>query len=430
MTKTVRVILCFVIISLPFFAVKVSHAEYLLQPIPNNYQSSYVPSQQLNNLTIEQSYTPPPSITFGDLLSSSNQPFDFAQGKQSTINNQQLTIPDKSATIRDLLSQLETSTQDSRNELLEFNNRSTHNTSTLQSSNPQPITHNQQPTPYIPVPTLIAGVSEIVSNQQQVLGVQQSNNETMKQWDNQSPSPNSPLITHNSKLITSYGNLSDNPIKTTYTVAVLGDSMVDTLGRELYHLKTLLAGVYPAYTFALLNYGQGATDLESGLYRLTNTTTYLGETFAPLLSFRPDILVVESFAYNHWSGQFYDLNRQWLTIAKIIDTVRENSPDTKIILAATIAPNSDIFGDGSLNWPENLKWESSQIIKAYLQNLVNFATSQNYPLADAYHPSLGSDGKGIRKYINGGDNLHPSGDGGWLFAQKIVEAIKENNLIK
>ena len=225
------------------------------------------------------------------------------------------------------------------------------------------------------------------------------------------------------------GDLNINPIKTTYTIALLGDSMVDTLGPDLYHLKTLLREAYPAYSFALLNYGQGGTDMDSGLYRLTNFTTYLGKTYPSLLSYRPDILVVESFAYNHWGPEMSDINRHWLTIARIIDTVKANSPDTKIILAATIAPNALTFGDGALNWPQDLKWNSAQTTKAYLQNLTNFATSQNFPLADAYHPSLGPDGNGLAKYISSADHLHPSGDGGWLFAQKIIEAIKNNHLL-
>ena len=206
--------------------------------------------------------------------------------------------------------------------------------------------------------------------------------------------------------------------------------MVDTLGRDLPHLKALLKENYPMYSFALLNYGYGGTDMESGLFRLTNSTTYLSLPYPPLLSYKPAILVVESFAYNHWGPELSDLNRQWMTIAKIIDTIRANSPDTKIILASTIAPNSEIYGDGALNWSAVGKWQATQVTKAYLQNMINFATSQNYPLADAYNPSIGPDGNGLVKYINGGDNLHPSGDGGYLFSQKIIEAMKKYEMIK
>lgn len=226
------------------------------------------------------------------------------------------------------------------------------------------------------------------------------------------------------------GNIKNNPVKTTYTVAILGDSMVDTLGHDLSGLKQLLRTNYPTYSFALLNYGQGGTDLDSGLYRLTNSTRYLDTDYPPLISYKPDILVVESFAYNHWGGNLSDLDRQWLTIDKIIKTVKEKLPETKIILAATIAPNSKVFGDGKLNWPKDLKYESAQITKAYLQNLTNFATSQGYPLADAYHTSLGNDGNGQEIFINQGDHLHPSNEGARLFYEKIMEAIKINNLIK
>jgi lysophospholipase L1-like esterase len=156
----------------------------------------------------------------------------------------------------------------------------------------------------------------------------------------------------------------------------------------------------------------------------------LDTDYPPLLSYKPDILVVESFAYNQWSGNLYDLDRQWLTIDRIIKTVKEKLPETKIILAASIAPNSKTFGDGKLNWPQDLKYNSAQITKAYLQNLTNFATSQGFPLADAYHTSLGPDGNGQAIFINQGDHLHPSNEGARLFYEKIMEAIKQNNIIK
>lgn len=225
------------------------------------------------------------------------------------------------------------------------------------------------------------------------------------------------------------GEILENPKKTHYTIALLGDSMIDTLGKDLPHLGELLNKAYPDYTFALLNYGQGGTDLDSGLFRLTNSTNYLGTDYPSLLSQKVDILVIESFAYNHWSGQFFDLDRQWLTIAKIIDTVKINSPGTKIILAATIAPNTKSFGDGKLNWPKQLKWDSATITKGYLQNIVNFATSEHYPLADAYHPSMDNNGDGLGLYINQSDHIHPSNEGALLFSQKILEVIKQNNMI-
>ncbi len=259
---------------------------------------------------------------------------------------------------------------------------------------PAPTLANTAPTPFIPLPTLMADVSKLLNESSTI------NNENIGQ-----------------------------PKKSFYTIALLGDSMTDTLGRDLPHLKNLLQNEYPSVNFALLNYGFGATDMTSGLNRLTNSTTYLGVYYPPIISYYPDIIVVESFAYNHWGGEKSDLDRQWLTIAKIIDTIKEKSPESKIILASSIAPDYRTFGDGVLNWPENLKWDSALVTKAYLQNMINFATSEKYPLADAFHPSLDSEGNGKGQYINQGDHIHPSDEGKLLYSQKILEAIKNNHLL-
>ncbi|OGG23157.1 hypothetical protein A3E42_03375 [Candidatus Gottesmanbacteria bacterium RIFCSPHIGHO2_12_FULL_40_13] len=227
-----------------------------------------------------------------------------------------------------------------------------------------------------------------------------------------------------------FGQSGFTPLKNSYTIALLGDSMTDTLGENLPHLAQILKENYPRHNFTLLNYGQGSTDIESGLYRLTNPTKYLNRDFPPLLDFNPDIIVIESFAYNHWGGELTDLNRQWQALVNIIETIKNRSPETDIILAATISPNPFIFGDGVLNWPKDLKWDSALTTKAYLQNLMNFAGSARLPLADAYTPSLDNKGHGDPKYINSADHLHPSEEGKLLISQKIFDVIKNNNLIR
>lgn len=213
------------------------------------------------------------------------------------------------------------------------------------------------------------------------------------------------------------------------SIAVLGDSMIDTLQHELPQLKILLSQAYPNKTFSLYNFGVGATNIESGLERLTNEYDYLGTHYPAVLSVKPDILVIESFAYNPRSNSSSDLDWQWSTLAKILDTVKSISPSTKVVLSATIAPNGNIFGDGVLNWLPQDKKNKAITIRSYLQNMVNFASSTRLPLADAYHPSLRDDGEGDPSFISGSDHLHPSGNGGYLFSQKVVEAIVKNKLI-
>lgn len=214
-----------------------------------------------------------------------------------------------------------------------------------------------------------------------------------------------------------------------FTIAVLGDSMIDVLGPEVSILKQELEKHYPNATFTIHNAGVGGKDIEDGLLRLTNDYSYLGQNKKAVLSLHPNILILESFAYNHWSPDQSDLDRQWLTIAKIIDETKSRSPGTKIILSATIAPHCPTYTDGSADLPDARKFTQCETVKKYLKNIINFATSQNYPLADAYHTSLGQDNEGDKKYI-AGDNIHPSAQGGELFASKIVEAIIKNNLLE
>lgn len=424
MVKSARILASFIL--LVFLSVSFcarSEAFDLIKPIPDE-TASYNPSFDFTSTSLsinaqdkpvlqKQSVIYTPSTTFGELLDGSYE-------QLKTTNQDQKEIIE-SVRVKEMLAKLEESYQQNRldNELMEqFNNSTmepfdlaTSDVASLPASN-QSAASDQQPATndQILVPAPTSSVSNLIANISSLI--------------NSEPTNDQRLTTNDHQL-----NLGD-PKKTWVSIAFLGDSMTDTLGPDLLHLSNLLKENYPDYTFNLLNYGQGATDIESGLNRLTNTTNYLGKELPPLLSYQPDILIVESFAYNPWTWEKYDLDRQWLTIARIIDSVKTNSPQTKIILAATIAPNTKIFGDGSLNWNQNDKWKKATTIKLYLQNLVNFATSQNYPLADAYHTSLDASGEGQEKYINGGDHLHLSEEGKQLYAQKIVETIKQYNLIQ
>jgi len=213
--------------------------------------------------------------------------------------------------------------------------------------------------------------------------------------------------------------------KKSYTIAFLGDSMIDTMGPGLAAVNNKLSLTYPATNFTLLNYGVGGTNIDYGIERITNSYNYLGNQIPSLVSTHPDIVVVESFAYNPFpitSG----VDRHWIALAKAVDTIRQHLPGAKIIIAATIAPNSTVFGDGAagLAFSKEDKFIRTALINQYLDSTVKFAASQHLPLADAYHASLNANGDGILTYINGGDHIHYSDAGRALFAQKVVSALQ------
>lgn len=209
--------------------------------------------------------------------------------------------------------------------------------------------------------------------------------------------------------------------KSFYTIAVLGDSMVDTLGPGVPHLADALKKIYPRTQFTIYNYGVGGTNIDYGLQRITSDYLYLDSPVPALVSRMPDVVVVESFGYNPYSFDEGALDKHWLVLAKIVDTLKGRIPNVKIVIAVTVAPDSSTFGDGAagLAYTSQDKQKKTTVIKEYLESTVRFALSQNLPLADAFHPSLIAPAK----YINGGDHIHPSEEGKQLFAQKVTDAI-------
>ncbi|MBI5621193.1 SGNH/GDSL hydrolase family protein [Candidatus Gottesmanbacteria bacterium] len=216
------------------------------------------------------------------------------------------------------------------------------------------------------------------------------------------------------------------------TIAILGDSMVDTLGRDLRLVADRLHSTYPDTTFSLLNYGVGGKNIASGLPRLTQESSYLGELRPPLISLKPDVIVIESFGYNPFPFDTGALDQHWLSMAYIINAIRTNLPQTRIVLATTIAPNSLVFGDGApgIAFTPQEKITRTKIIRQYLENTLRFGASERIPVADVYTQSLDRNGEGNLIYINPGDHIHYSDLGRQLFSRVLVDTITANTLLE
>ncbi|MBI3576471.1 SGNH/GDSL hydrolase family protein [Candidatus Gottesmanbacteria bacterium] len=220
--------------------------------------------------------------------------------------------------------------------------------------------------------------------------------------------------------------------KNAFVVAVIGDSMIDTLGPDVANIEQKLQRTYPGVFFDVRNYGVGATNIDYGIQRLTTNYTYLGKSIPSLVSQHPDVVVIESFGYNPYPFDVGAMDKHWLALATMVDTIRKNLPEAKIVIAATIAPNWDAFGDGApgVSFSNQAKREHVTVVKRYLENAVGFAHSQGLPLADLYHPSLQADGNGKLVYINGGDHIHYSGEGRELFGHILAQTIVANKLVE
>lgn len=220
--------------------------------------------------------------------------------------------------------------------------------------------------------------------------------------------------------------LKNNNVK----IAFLGDSMTDTLGPTITEITDELKKTYPQINPTMYNYGVGGTNIDYGIERITKDYEYLGQKIPSLASVQPDIVVLESFAYNPYPFDTGAIDKHWMQIANAVDLLRQTIPNVKIVIAATIAPNAATFGDGVLGYSTEGKYQKVQIIKQYLESTINFAKGENIPLANAYHPSLLANGNGNQKYIHAGDNIHPSDEGRKFFSQIVAQTILKANYLE
>ena len=205
--------------------------------------------------------------------------------------------------------------------------------------------------------------------------------------------------------------------KSAYAIAIIGDSMVDTMGERLEYLEHALTKKYPSVSFTLYNYGIGSENVEMGFARLNKTFDHQDRHYVALSKLKPDILIVGSFAYNPFFP--YDRDRHWIGLTKLVEEAKKIAP--QVYMLAEIAPLRAGFGRGpqGVNWDENTTYEHSAHVMAQLENVVGLSPILHVPAIDAYHAS-----HGLSKYVNSSDGIHPSVAGHEFMAQLIADFLE------
>lgn len=207
--------------------------------------------------------------------------------------------------------------------------------------------------------------------------------------------------------------------KNSYSIAIYGDSMVDTMGERLEYLEHSLKRLYPSVNFTLYNYGVGAQHVETGLGRWYSRLDYQDRHYPSITEVHPDIIVIGSFAYNPFSP--YDRDRHWIGLTKLVQQTQTVSPN--VYMLAEIAPLRSNFGKGPMgvNYDENTAYTHSGWIVEQLENAVGLAKTLHVSLIDAFNPS-----KGHPEYTNPSDGIHPSVSGHEFTADIIANTIQLN----
>ena len=210
--------------------------------------------------------------------------------------------------------------------------------------------------------------------------------------------------------------------KTSYTIAIFGDSMVDTMGEELEYLQKVLTDKYSRTEFHLYNYGIGGQNVEQGLARFESSFVNRKRQYPPVPALSPDVLIIGSFSYNPFSN--HDRNKHYTLLKELITKAKNVSPH--VYLLAEIAPLKTGFGKGKngVNMTEETASEQAIHIIEQLDDVINLSQAENIPLINAYYNSRIYGSFGNPDLVNKDDGIHPSEDGHSFTAELIVEKIK------
>ena len=212
--------------------------------------------------------------------------------------------------------------------------------------------------------------------------------------------------------------------------------MTQTAGDSYPALTAELAAEYPDKKFEIINQGVGGTRAGYGLWRLTNEYKVDKKKNPPLVSLNPDLVILESFAYNNATDgllgdegleHFRDMHY------KMVETIIEET-DADIIFVVTIAPDVDHFIETVpcfYNTPKSILRSMAEERMRYLEEAIQIAGDLALPLVNVYDATLAAkkEGTPLKTFINPEDWIHPSLKGHELTARLTVKVIKQNDLI-
>jgi len=220
-------------------------------------------------------------------------------------------------------------------------------------------------------------------------------------------------------------------------IVATGDSMTQSAGAGCPALAAELAKEYPDKEFEIINQGVGGTRAGYGLWRMTNEYEFEKEKLPPLVSLNPDVVILESFAYNNATDgllndegieHFRDMHY------KMVETIREKT-DAIIIFVVTIAPDVNHFLENIpcfYNTPKSILRSMAEERMRYLEEAIQIAGELELPLVNVYAETLAAKESGtpLGTFINPEDCIHPGPKGHELTARLTVEVMKRHNLIK
>lgn len=203
--------------------------------------------------------------------------------------------------------------------------------------------------------------------------------------------------------------------KSAYSIALYGDSMIDTMG-DMKYLNDALTKKYPQTKFNLYNYGIGAQNVKLGFERLNLKFSYQNRNYEPIGKIDADVIILGTFAYNPFDPHNVEMYKNYLT--PLISQLKTTGSEMYLLLE--VAPLGENFGKGpqGINWPPDLTIKQSQHIEEQFQAAKAVAQNMKTPTIDVYSRT-----KGNPTYTSKDDGIHPSYDGHVFTANLIAQTI-------
>jgi len=212
------------------------------------------------------------------------------------------------------------------------------------------------------------------------------------------------------------------------TIALFGDSMIDTMGDDLEILHQVLQEQYSEYSFSLYNYGIGAQNVSDGRNRFESPYVYKERNFPPIPELAPDVLIIGTFSYNPLNP--HDPQKHKEELKTLLSQAKNVTP--LVYLLVEIAPLSWEFGKGErgINWPDDASEEHANKIRDQLRGSLALGNELNITVIDTFTPSQVTDSEGNPQYVSPDDGIHPSYEGHVFTARKISSILELDSLRK
>ncbi|NYE05865.1 hypothetical protein F4694_002640 [Bacillus niacini] len=218
-------------------------------------------------------------------------------------------------------------------------------------------------------------------------------------------------------------------------IACLGDSMTEFWGSEMPELKESLSTAFSDVEFELHNYGVSGTRTEYGKYRITHDypNPFKDGNMKCLSAVSPDLIIVESFAYNHRLDGEHQIKNYQNELRLLIKEIKETTP-AEIIFLVTIPPDKENFLDNIPTYRNvniELRKEWAEYSDRYLKAALEFAKEEGLPLVNVYERVQQEvhQGTPIHWFIDQNDHIHPSRYAYRFTAKEIVNVIENYQLL-